>query len=124
MPVILALLSILFSFSVPAYGQDYHYRYGNARVVNQNQTGLAMPSGSYIGSGTLSATARGDYGQNKANANLPGCNMGGYIRTPGDNVYYNYNQQQRRGGYQYFQRPILQQPNYINQPRKDQVMMY
>lgn len=72
----------------PAFAQGYHYSWGDSRVVNQGQIGLSNPSGTYIGSGTLSKSAQG-YMQSGAQVNpgLPRVNMGAHIATPGDNQY-------------------------------------
>lgn len=54
----------------------------------QSQNGLAHPGGTYIGPGTASATARGQYGTGaQNNPNLPRVNMGSTVATPGDNMY-------------------------------------
>jgi hypothetical protein len=68
----------------PAQAQ-YHYNYGDSRVVNQNQTGLYTPSSTYIGAGTLSRSAQGKSAG--VGAELPAVNMGSHIRTAGDNLY-------------------------------------
>ena len=70
--------------AAPALAQ-YHYSYGDSRVVNQNQTGLYTPSGTYIGAGTMSKSAQGK-GAGIGGA-LPAVNMGAHVRTPGDNMY-------------------------------------
>jgi hypothetical protein len=67
---------------------EYHYSYGNSRVVQQDETGLAHPSGSYITSGTLSKSAQGAIQTgSQVNPNLPRVNQGSYCGTPGDNMY-------------------------------------
>jgi hypothetical protein len=67
---------------------NYHYSSGGARVVNQNNVGLVDPSGTYIGGGTLSQTARGlQVGGAQANPLLPKVPWGANIQTPGDNFY-------------------------------------
>ena len=54
----------------------------------QSQNGLTHPGGTYIGPGTASATARGQYGTGaQNNPNLPRVNMGSTVATPGDNMY-------------------------------------
>lgn len=85
LPFLLALNSY-----VSAFGQDYNYRYGGCRVINQSQIGLPNPSSTYIGVGTLSKSAQGaiEIGA-QANPNLPKVNAGGFIGTPGDNLYGN-----------------------------------
>jgi hypothetical protein len=82
-------LAIAFAFAVlagqlPANAQ-YHYSYGNSRVVNQSQTGLYTPSSTYIGAGTLSRSAQGKAAG--IGADLPVVNMGSHVRTAGDNLY-------------------------------------
>ena len=80
-------------------GQSYHYSYGGGRIVNQGQIGLSNPSGTYIGPGTLSQTARGNTpGGAQANPGLPAVNFGAHIGTPGDN--------------QYSQAPLAADPHY------------
>lgn len=60
----------------------------NYRIINQNTNGLAYPSSSYIGAGTLSKTAREGAGYTReTNPALPKVNHGGYFGTPGDNLY-------------------------------------
>lgn len=76
----------------PAFAQNssynFHYSNGSARVCNQNQIGLMDPSGTYIGSGTLSKTAQGlQVGGAQANPLLPKVPWGANIQTPGDNFY-------------------------------------
>ncbi len=72
---------------VPVLAQSYNYSYGNSRVI-QGGNGLAAPSSSYIGPGTMSQSARGSApGGAIANPNLPSVNMGANVRTPGDNMY-------------------------------------
>lgn len=60
-----------------------------ARVIYQSSNGLAYPSSSYIGPGTLSKTAQegAGYAIPKANNGLPKVNRGSYFGTPGDNLY-------------------------------------
>lgn len=84
--VVLFLGVTLFLGYLPAaLAQTYHYNYGDSRVTNQSQTGLSNPSGTYIGTGTLSQSAQGrNAGTGGA---LPNTTMGGYIRTPGDTIY-------------------------------------
>lgn len=71
--------------AVPAFAQNYHQSYGTSRVVNQHQTGLYEPSGTYIGGGTLSQSAQGKAAG--IGGMLPSVNMGAHVRTPGDNMY-------------------------------------
>src|SRR5271156_196071 len=55
-----------------AQGGGYSYSYGGARVSTDSQSGLARPSGSYIGPGTVSQSARGQYGAGaQVNPGLP-----------------------------------------------------
>src|ERR1700761_9588227 len=71
-----------------AQAQSYSYSYGNGRVTTESQSGLVHPSGSYIGPGTVSQTARGQYGQgSQVNPGLPRVTMGANVATPGDNMY-------------------------------------
>lgn len=96
MRLLLALL-IAQACLPPAHAQ-YHYDSGGSRVVQMNQTGLARPSGTYIGAGTMSQSARGlpPGGPGAiANPGLPAVNMGANIRTPGDNMYTQKPAQQR-----------------------------
>ncbi len=102
-----------FAMSLPCLAQGYHSNYGGTRVVNQRQNGLQTPSATYIGAGTMSATARGE-NPNGAAPGLPAVNMGANIRTPGDNVYKPGTiKHQKRGGYrQYPQGYQRQGQNY------------
>jgi hypothetical protein len=73
-----------------AQGGGYSYSWGGSRVVNSNQSGLVNPSGSYIGPGTMSQSAKGVYGLGaQTNPGLPRVNMGANVATPGDNMYGN-----------------------------------
>ncbi|MGH9552645.1 MAG: hypothetical protein ACRD3W_24915 [Terriglobales bacterium] len=82
------LIAATVSFSQSASAQSYHMNGAGTRVIYQNQTGLMNPSGTYIGSGTMSQSARGLLpGGPQANPNLPRVNMGAHIATPGDNQY-------------------------------------
>ena len=73
-----------------AQGGGYSYSWGDSRVINSNQSGLVHPSGSYIGSGTMSQSAKGFYGLGaQTNPALPRVNMGANVATPGDNMYGN-----------------------------------
>lgn len=111
----LSLLVLLGINGLPVCAQ-HHYEYGGSRVVRQSQNGLATPSSTYIGTGTLSKTAQGI--EPNSNPNLPQVNMGGAIKTPGDNIYrpkqsqqqYPQRYQQRR--YMYMQ-PQQQQNYYV-----------
>lgn len=121
----ISAFSLLFLLSInclPASAQ-HHYEYGGSRVVRQSQNGLATPSSTYIGSGTLSKTAQGIEPNN--NPNLPSVNYGGAVKTPGDNIYrpkepqqqYQRRYQQRRYNYM----PPQQQPNYYVPGQNQQV---
>lgn len=77
---------------------NYHFNSGGARVVNQNNVGLVDPSGTYIGGGTLSQTARGlQVGGAQANPLLPKVPWGANIQTPGDN-FYGANRVEKKSG--------------------------
>ncbi len=66
----------------------YSYSWGDSRIINGNQSGLTHPSGSYIGPGTMSQSAKGVYGLGaQTNPGLPRVNMGANVATPGDNMY-------------------------------------
>jgi hypothetical protein len=83
-------LCLVAAAQAPALCQNYHANYGGSRVINQGQTGLANPSGTYIGPGTMSQSARGlppGGSSGISNPGLPRVNMGANIRTPGDNMY-------------------------------------
>ena len=82
----LSILLVHFA-SNGAHAQNYHYRSGGARVVQQGNLGMPGPSGTYIGPGTLSKTAQGLPVAGRANPLLPSVNMGANVRTPGDNMY-------------------------------------
>jgi hypothetical protein len=73
-----------------AQGTNYNYRYGDSRIIIQSETGLTHPSSTYIGPGTISKSAQGlpEAGA-QANPGLPKVNAGGFIGTPGDNLYGN-----------------------------------
>ena len=105
----LRILVFATAWALPGSAQNYHYSSGGGRVINQNQTGLANPSGTYIGPGTMSQTARGlPPGGSGAMSNpgLPRVNMGANIRTPGDNMYTQKPPTQRNAN------PGLPQANY------------
>jgi hypothetical protein len=88
--ILFAAVCLGLSSYTSAFGQDYNYRYGGSRVINQSQIGLPNPSSTYIGSGTLSKSAQGAIETGaQANPNLPKVNVGGFIGTPGDNLYGN-----------------------------------
>jgi|ERR1700733_6330988 hypothetical protein len=60
----------------------------NQRTIFQSQTGLVRPSGTYIGPGTMSNSARGVYASGaQVNPSLPRVNLGANVATPGDNQY-------------------------------------
>jgi hypothetical protein len=74
--------------SAIAQGTNYNYRYGDSRIIIQSETGLVHPSSTYIGPGTISKSAQGiPEGGARANSGLPVVNHGGFIGTPGDNLY-------------------------------------
>lgn len=83
-----AFLMLLSSPSAFAQGVNYNYRYGDSRIIIQSETGLSHPSATYIGPGTFSKSAQGiaESGP-QANPGLPKVNAGGFIGTPGDNLY-------------------------------------
>lgn len=87
----LALSAAVISASIlPAAAQNYHYNYGNSRVVNQSQVGYVQHESTYIPTGAINNTAKGvvtgGVGQ-KANALLPGVTWGRTVGTSGDNFY-------------------------------------
>jgi hypothetical protein len=87
----LALSAAILSLSVlPAGAQNYHYNYGNARVVNQSAVGYVQHENTYIPTGAINNTAKGvitgGVGQ-KANQLLPGVSWGRTVGTSGDNFY-------------------------------------
>lgn len=101
---LLAALAVFACLPAGAQGTSYNYSYGSSRVVNQNQTGLYHPSGTYIGPGTMSQSARGlppGGPGSMSNPLLPRVNMGANVRTPGDNLYQpgslQYQQRQNTG---------------------------
>ena len=102
--LIAAAFAVLMALPAVAQGSSYNYSYGSSRVI-QGGNGLAAPSGSYIGAGTMSQSARGlQQGGLIPNPALPAVNMGANIRTPGDNQYRpkpvnNGLQQTRMGAY-------------------------
>lgn len=110
---------VLGSTACPAFGQAYNYSYGNTRVIQQNQTGLYMPSSTYIGPGTLSRSAQGKTAG--VGGSLPAVNMGSHVRTPGDNLYDNDGTDRQSNGaliYQDQERAIAAQ-----RQRKYQLML-
>lgn len=101
----------------PAFAQNssynFHYSNGSARVCNQNQIGLNDPSGTYIGSGTLSKTAQGlQVGGAQANPLLPKVPWGANIQTPGDN-FYTPQRIEKKGGAQV---PVSKWGANVSQP--------
>ena len=92
----IALVAFLAVQAVPAFAQNYHYNYGDSRVVNQNQTGLYTPAATYIGAGTLSRSAQGKNAG--VGAALPAVNMGSHVRTAGDNMYNNQGTERMSNG--------------------------
>ncbi len=75
---------------LPANAQNYHYNYGNSRVVNQSSVGYVQHESTYIPTGAINNTAKGvitgGVGQ-KANQLLPGVSWGRTVGTSGDNFY-------------------------------------
>ncbi len=69
----------------------YNQNYGGGRVCKMHQNGLVGDAGraTYIGVGTMSQTAQGKAWN--GNSALPQTNLGGTIRTPGDNLYNGQN---------------------------------
>ncbi|PWT96633.1 MAG: hypothetical protein C5B53_09240 [Candidatus Melainabacteria bacterium] len=89
-PALLVFSALLACPSAIAQGVNYNYRYGDSRIIIQSETGLVHPSATYIGPGTFSKSAQGipENGP-QANPGLPKVNAGGFIGTPGDNLYGN-----------------------------------
>jgi len=86
-----ALSALVLAASVlPAAAQNYHYNYGNSRVVNQSSVGYVQHESTYIPTGAINNTAKGivtgGVGQ-KANQLLPGVTWGRTVGTSGDNFY-------------------------------------
>jgi hypothetical protein len=112
------LLLLLQAFAgLPTSAQSYHYSYGSSRVVNQNQTGLYMPSSTYIGSGTMSRSAQGlKAGVSSGGLQgLPQTNFGATVTTPGDNQYTDAVQYQRRFGRR-SRMPVARMGAFVGQP--------
>jgi hypothetical protein len=85
--LIATVFAVALALPAVAQGSSYSYSYGSSRVV-QGGNGLATPSSSYIGAGTMSQSARGvQQGGLIPNPGLPAVNMGANVRTPGDNQY-------------------------------------
>jgi|AGTN01.1.fsa_nt_gi hypothetical protein len=85
-----AAITLLSVCVAPALAQGYHYNYGGTRVVNQSQTGLMHNESTYIPTGSINPTAKGQItgGVNQiANPLLPKVPWGAHINTPGDNFY-------------------------------------
>lgn len=80
------LIGLIFLSGLPVSAQGYHQSYGDSRVVQQNQTGLYNPSGTYLGAGTLSRSATGQAAGSRAGG-LPSTVWGASIRAPGDGLY-------------------------------------
>lgn len=81
---------VLASAAQPVSAQNYHYNYGNSRVVNQSSVGYVQHESTYIPTGAINNTAKGvvtgGVGQ-KANQLLPGVSWGRTVGTSGDNFY-------------------------------------
>lgn len=99
-------LGCLMSFCASGVmAQTYNANGVDSRII-YGGNGLAAPSGSYIGGGTMSASARGlSQSGPQANPGLPRVPWGANIGTAGDNQYTDNRigaqqpmQQQRRGG--------------------------
>lgn len=86
MKKVILLGLVILSGGLPVCAQGYHQSYGDSRVVNQSQTGLYTPSGSYLGAGTLSKSATGQAAGSRAGG-LPSTVWGASIRAPGDGLY-------------------------------------
>jgi len=85
-----AAITLLSFCAAPALAQGYNYNYGGSRVVNQSQTGLMHNESTYIPTGSINPTAKGQItgGVNQiANPLLPKVPWGAHINTPGDNFY-------------------------------------
>lgn len=113
-----SLLPVLSAFCLlPAGAQSYHYSWGNSRVVNQNQTGLYMPSSTYIGSGTLSRSAQNlPAGVSSGGmSGLPQTSFSPSVSTPGDNQYTDAVQYARRFGHRN-RVAVTRMGAYVGQP--------
>jgi len=87
LPLALSLLAGCTITSAFAQVGGYNASYGDGRVV-YGGNGLANPSGSYIGGGTVSASARGQIGYGAhVNGSLPSVSLGSHVGTAGDNQY-------------------------------------
>lgn len=86
----LALAGSLACLAQPAPAQQYHYNYGNGRVINQSQIGLNQHESTYVPTGAINNTAKGiitgGVGR-EANPLLPGVKWGRTVGTSGDNFY-------------------------------------
>ncbi len=101
----ISTLGCLVSWSLCASGafaQSYNANGVDSRII-YGGNGLSTPSGSYIGGGTMSQSARGiQQGGPQANPGLPRVSLGANIGTAGDNQYTDnkigaqQNQQQNR----------------------------
>jgi len=133
LPIIISLLSLSLAISSRAQAQyEYHYSYGGSRVVQQDDIGLNRPSGTYIGTGTLSKSAQGvqEVGA-QVNPGLPRVNHGAYIGTPGDNLYGAHpilspaeEQQERLQALQQQRRRIGAQRQRVQQPEQQKGFLY
>lgn len=87
---LLALAGSLVYLAQPAPAQQYHYNYGNGRVINQSQIGLNQHESTYVPTGAINNTAKGiitgGIGR-EANPLLPGVKWGRTVGTSGDNFY-------------------------------------
>ena len=109
---LLSLMVSLFMGGQAVFAQSYNYSYGNSRVTTGNGTGLANPSSTYIGAGTMSKSAQGlpSGSGTGTSTGLPPVNMGANIRTPGDNMY------QPKQQVTYPQRRVVNPYYYQQQP--------
>jgi hypothetical protein len=119
---IACLLGIItLASGLPAMAQ-YHQSYGDSRVVNQNQTGLYTPSGTYIGAGTMSRSAQGKQAGSNAGG-LPTTSWGGYIRNPGDDIYTGNNGAMRMDNGSMVYGDEIARANAIKRMRQQERMM-
>ncbi len=85
------ILATIFTVSaLPVSAQNYHYNYGNSRVINQGSVGYVQHESTYIPTGAINNTAKGVITGgvgSKANAMLPGVSWGRTVGTSGDNFY-------------------------------------
>lgn len=88
--VLISVLILNMTTDSRTVAQSYNYGNNSCRVIYQSSIGLANPSPTYIGSGTLSKSAQGIIQSGaQVNRELPKVNRGSYFGTPGDNMYSN-----------------------------------